>query len=108
MTFRLSGTVSLTNKLVTLCCPSIKDIDGCNVEELTRAEVIMAEVHPRLFALGSLVAAVVLWGTPAAAGPAGARGDTELSTRKCTRGDAGGAARRSGTQYLSRPMLCYI
>ncbi len=29
---------------VTLCCPSVKNLDGCNVEDLTRAEVIIADM----------------------------------------------------------------
>ncbi len=33
--------------VVTLCCPCIKDIDGCNAEQLTRAEVIMADMVGR-------------------------------------------------------------
>ncbi|MCK4982524.1 MAG: FAD-dependent oxidoreductase [Victivallaceae bacterium] len=33
--------------VVTLCCPCIKDIDGCNVDELTRAEIIMADMVKR-------------------------------------------------------------
>jgi len=33
--------------VVTLCCPQIKDIDGCDAEQLTRAEVIMADMLGR-------------------------------------------------------------
>ena len=30
--------------VVTLCCPCIKNIDGCSADDLTRAEVIMADM----------------------------------------------------------------
>jgi vacuolar-type H+-ATPase subunit E/Vma4 len=33
--------------VVTLCCPCIKNIDGCNVDDLTRAEIIMADMVQR-------------------------------------------------------------
>jgi hypothetical protein len=36
-----------SENVVTLCCPCIKDIDGCNVEQLTRAEIIMADMVKR-------------------------------------------------------------
>lgn len=31
----------------TLCCPLIKNIDGCDVEDLTRAEIVMADMVKR-------------------------------------------------------------
>ena len=36
-----------TDGVVTLCCPQIKNMDGCNVEDLTRAEIIMADMVQR-------------------------------------------------------------
>jgi hypothetical protein len=36
-----------TEGVVTLCCPLIKDMDGCNAEDLTRAEVVMADMVER-------------------------------------------------------------
>ena len=36
-----------TPGVVTLCCPQIKGIDGCNVDDITRAEVIMADMLER-------------------------------------------------------------
>ena len=36
-----------TPGVVTLCCPQIKGIDGCNVEHITRAEVMMADMLER-------------------------------------------------------------
>jgi hypothetical protein len=30
-----------------LCCPCVKNIDGCNVEDLTHAEIIMADMVKR-------------------------------------------------------------
>ena len=36
-----------TKGVVTLCCPLIKDMDGCDVEDLTRSEIIMADMVKR-------------------------------------------------------------
>ncbi len=36
-----------TPGVVTLCCPSVKDMDGCNVEDLTRSEEIIADMLER-------------------------------------------------------------
>ena len=36
-----------TPGVVTLCCPQIKGIDGCNVEHITRSEIIMADMLER-------------------------------------------------------------
>lgn len=33
--------------VVTLCCPSIKNVDGCNVEQLTHSEMMMADMVGR-------------------------------------------------------------
>ncbi|MBU8902717.1 MAG: FAD-dependent oxidoreductase, partial [Victivallales bacterium] len=33
--------------VVTLCCPCVKDIDGCDSDQLTRAEVIIADMVNR-------------------------------------------------------------
>lgn len=38
-----------TPGVVTLCCPQIKNMDGCDVEELTRAEEIMSSMLGRWF-----------------------------------------------------------
>ena len=36
-----------TEGVVTLCCPSVKNMDGCNVEDLTKAEIVMADMLKR-------------------------------------------------------------
>ncbi len=36
-----------TPGVVTLCCPMVKDIDGCNADSITRAEIIMANMLER-------------------------------------------------------------
>lgn len=36
-----------TPGMVTLCCPQLKGFDGCRVEDLSRAEVMMAEMLER-------------------------------------------------------------
>ncbi len=36
-----------TPGVATLCCPCVKGMDGCNVEDLTRAEVMIAEMLER-------------------------------------------------------------
>lgn len=33
--------------VVTLCCPSVNDMDGCNADDLSRAEIIMANMLER-------------------------------------------------------------
>lgn len=36
-----------TPGVVTLCCPSVADMDGCDADDLTRSEVIMADMIGR-------------------------------------------------------------